>query len=106
MQSSKGISMMEALKLSKPEWNTDKMQVMSVFKWNEMQDEPKLYKHKDFIAVLLGNDKGLGFLNKPGVPSDLYDNELKGYDLTLFGVEEGKPDSFVFFPSAKADGNR
>ena len=101
LQSTRGVSMMEALRLSKPEWNSDKMQVMSVWKWNEMRDEPKLYKHKNFIAVLFGKDKGAGFLRVPGNPTDLSDNELKGCELILFGVEADRPDSYILVKNGK-----
>jgi hypothetical protein len=95
LQSTKGLVMMEALRLSKPEWNSNKMQVMSVWKWDDLPEAPRLYKHQDFIAVLLGKDKGIGFLQKPGIPSGLSGNELKGCELILFGSEPDKPDSFI-----------
>ena len=65
LQSTRGLSMMEALSLSKPEWITNKMQVMSVWTWDELPEAPRLIKHPDFIAVLLGKEKGAGFLRAP-----------------------------------------
>ncbi|MCK4966730.1 DUF4962 domain-containing protein, partial [bacterium] len=101
MQSVQGKYMMEALRLTKPEWHSQKMRVLSAWSWNDNPGEPRLLKHSDFIAVLCENTMAVGFAITSGIPSDLSHPELKGRELLLFGCNPDHPGSFLLIK----DGN-
>ena len=94
-QSIKDKPMMEALRLTKPEWYNNNKQVLSVWSWNGEKEEPIRFRHQEFIAVLLADEKAIGFAVKPGIPSDFSDKDLSGRELLLFGTDPDNPDSVI-----------
>lgn len=100
-QSIKGEPMMEALRLSKPEFYDDKKQVLTAWSWKEVDTAPQPLNHPDFSAVLLPDNKAVGFATQPGVPSDFSEQALSGRDMLLFGTNPDQPDAVVRVKNGK-----
>jgi hypothetical protein len=96
-QSKKGMPMMEALRLTKPEFYNHHMQLLSIFYWDDALEEPERILHPDYIAVLLDKDKAIAFAKKPGVPSELMVKDLANRDLFLFNTNPEMPDTVIHY---------
>jgi hypothetical protein len=94
-QSAEGKPMMEALRITKPEWYTGKMQLLTAWSWENGVEAPQMIKHSDYIAVLVDKDTAIGFALTSGVPTDFADNELKNRELLLFGTNADKVDAYI-----------
>lgn len=94
-QSAAGKPMMEALRITKPEWYTGKMQLLTAWMWESETEAPKVIKEKDYIAVLTGKDRAVGFSLNQAVPSNFGNAELAGRELLLFGTDSANPDSLI-----------
>jgi len=112
LQSPRGKSMLEALRLKRSEWYAGRMRVLSAWSWQDRPETPALLRHSDFLAVLWrgvpakrGPDPtklAVGFALSSGVPSDLSHPDLRGRELLLFGHDPARPDSFIPIKDGKA----
>ncbi|WP_073059112.1 DUF4962 domain-containing protein [Fodinibius roseus] len=97
LQSKKGEHMMEALRLSKPEFYGNEKKVLSVWSWENQAEVPQKMDHPECNIVLLGDKKAVGFAKSPSLsvrPSNFLQNGLEGRELLLFGASGNKERSF------------
>jgi hypothetical protein len=96
LQSAKGIRMMEALRITRSEWNSTKMQVLTAWSWDGQKDDFLITKNQYFTAVLLKEQKqAMGFCVADGFSPDVISKELSDYELFLFGTDPLKPGIFL-----------
>jgi hypothetical protein len=88
-QSAAGKPMMEALRITKPEWYTGKMQLLTAWAWEDGAAAPEVVKEKDYIAVLVDNEKAVGF-SLTQVPPSEKSSKLGERELLLFGANPEK----------------
>ena len=94
-QSSTGNPMMDAIRITKPEWYTGKMQLLTAWSWEEGAETPQLIKHSDYLAIVTGKEIAVGFALNGKIPSDFTDIKLEDRELILFGANGDKPDSYL-----------
>lgn len=94
-QSTEGKPMMEALRITKPEWYSGKMQMLTAWSWENGVEAPKVIKNSQYMAVLVDKDKAVGFALTQGLPFDYSDNELRERELLLFNSNAEKPDQYI-----------
>ena len=104
LQSPRGKSMLQALRLKRSEWYAGRMRVLSAWSWQDRPETPALLRHSDFLAVLWRDPAKLavGFALSTGVPLDLSGPDLRGRELLLFGHDPARPDSFISIKDGKA----
>jgi len=98
LQSTRAKNMLEALRLTRPEWYSGGMRVLSAWSWQDSPETPTLLRHPDFLAVLWNqtpDQPAVGFALSTGIPSDLSHPELRSRELLLFGQDPDHPDSFI-----------
>lgn len=101
LKSSRGKTMMEAVRIIRSEWYSNKMQVLTAWSWDEKADKPRIFKNQYFTAALFGKQKAIGFATEPGFNRDLIPAELKEYEFLLFGSDPNLPDSYSLFRDGK-----
>jgi len=104
LQSTGGNSMLEVLRLIKPEWYSGRMSVLAAWSWLDSAKTPVLLRHADLLAAMWRKSAdmpAIGFALSPGVPSGLSHSDLKGRRLILFGHDPGRPDSFITIEDGK-----
>jgi hypothetical protein len=94
-QSRRGKPMLEALRLTKPEFYTHDKQLLSVFSWDDASEEPVGIINPAFVAVLLEKDLAVVFAKKPGIPKLV--NDLSNRKLFLFNSNPGQPDTVIHY---------
>lgn len=96
-QSRRGKPMMEALRLTKPEFYRQEKQLLSIFSWDDASEEPVGIINPAFVAVLLENDLAVVFAKKPGIPENLMVDDLSNRKLFLFNSNPGQPDIVIHY---------
>ena len=100
-QSAAGKPMMEALRITRPEWYNGKMQLLTAWTWEDGAEAPKLIRNAQFITVLIGEDKAVGFTLAATNTYDFTANELQGREFFLFGASADKPADFIHVKGGK-----
>lgn len=102
LQSMHGKNMLEALRLRRSEWYSDRMRALSVWSWQDFAEAPTLLRRRDFLAVLWRETPdGFGFALSPNVPTDLRHPDLRDRELLLFGYDPARPDAFILIKDGK-----
>jgi hypothetical protein len=101
LASRRGESMLESLRLVRPEWYSDRAQVLAVFSWEDAPARPVLLRHAGWLGVAWPERParpGVGFVTTTpdGAPvGSSGDLPPGGPALLLFGSDPGRPDRYV-----------
>ena len=104
LQSTDKINMLEALRLTRPEWYASGMRVLSAWAWQDAPEAPEIIRHKDFLALFWKNDPSLpavGFAISTILHPEISHPDLTNRRLLLFGHDPNSPDSFLEIISGK-----
>jgi len=101
LQSTRGKNMMEAVRITKSEWGSDKMQVLTIWSWHEMKEVPSLIKTNDYIGAFIGETKGIVFNMTDKIPSEFPDKDFKDREILFLGFDTRKADSFAVIRDGK-----
>lgn len=104
-QSLKGEPMMEALRLSKPEYYGYTQQVLSVWAWNPIKNKPEHFRNEQFTSALLGDELAVAFSVSSDPPSDFSDERLNGREMLLFGASPDTSDGYMRIKDGKVSNN-
>jgi hypothetical protein len=102
-----GVDMLEAHRLVRPEWYSDRMRVLAGLSMSAGPHSPLTVRHAQFLAVATDSQPGQTLVGFALVPlgraalDKLSHPALAGRELLLFGHDPGHPDAFVSIQDGK-----